>query len=277
MIHGWEVSGLISPEAVTSLPPAEPMKLRFPSRIQQLLFTTGCAIMLGCAAMAQQDADVFIGGQPKRMKVVGVSGSSLMVKTEFGEQGLPLKDIQEVRMAAPPEFAQAFQAYQSKEYTKALPLFKMVADKFRGMPTAWAQQASGMLVEIDLAMNEAAKADADYAAFVKAYPAGGTAQADVLAARIAVAKKNFAVAKQKLAPLTETALKEKTVSPANALAFSQAFLVSGEVKESEGNFAGALEDYLRTVTLFYHDRAAVGVAQERADSLRGKHPEITVP
>ena len=227
--------------------------------------------------MAQQDATVFIGGQGKPMKVVGVNGTSLMVRTEFGDQGLPLAQIQEVRMTPPPEFGQGLAAYQTKDYAKALPLFKSVADKFRGMPAGWAQQASGMLVDIDLALNDAAKADADYAAFAKAYPAGGTAQADVLAARIAASKKNFAAAKQKLGPITEAALKEKTVAPANALAFSQAFLVSGQVKEAEGNFAGALEDYLRTVTLFYHDRSAVSVAQERADALRAQHPEITVP
>ena len=272
----WEVSGLISPEGVTSLPPAEPMKLRFPSHFQQLLSAAACALALARGALAQTDATVFIKGQGQAMKVVGVTGTSLMVKTEFGEQGLPLAQIQEVRMTPPPEFGQGLAAYQAKDYAKALPLFKSVADKFRGMPAGWAQQASGMLVEIDLAMNDAAKADADYAAFAKAYPAGGTA-ADVLAARIAASKKNFAAAKQKLGPITEAALKEKTVAPANALAFSQAFLVSGQVKEAEGNFAGALEDYLRTVTLFYHDRSAVTVAQERADALRAQHPEITVP
>ncbi len=232
---------------------------------------------LGCAASAQTDATVFIKGQGQAVKVVGVTGTSLMVKTEFGEQGLPLAQIQEVRMAPPPEFGQGLAAYGAKDYAKAQSLFKTVADKYRGMPATWAQQASGNLVEIDLALNDAAKADADYAAFVKAYPAGGTTQADVLAARIAVSKKNFDVAKQKLGAITEAALKEKTVAPANALAFSQAFVVSGQVKEAEGNLAGALEDYLRTVTLFFHDRAAVTVAQERADALRSQHPEITIP
>ena len=267
---------MISPEGVTSLPPAEPMKLRFPSHFQQLLSAAACAALLAGSAQAQTDATVFIAGQGKPMKVVGVSGTSLMVRTEFGDQGLPLASIQEVRMAPPAEFGQGLAAYQAKDYAKALPLFKTVADKFRGMPATWAQQASGMLVEIDLAMNDAAKADADYAAFARAYPTGGTA-AEVLAARIAASKKNFAAAKQKLAPITDAALKEKTVAPANALAFSQAFLVSGQVKEAEGNLAGALEDYLRTVTLFYHDRAAVSVAQEKADALRAQHPEITVP
>ena len=252
------------------------MKLRFPSHFQQLLSAAACSALLAGAACAQTDATVFIAGQPQAMKVVGVTGTSLMVKTEFGEKGLPLVNIQEVRMVPPAEFGQGMAAYAAKDYAKAQPLFKTVADKFRGLPATWAQQASGMLVEIDLATNDAAKADADYAAFVKAYPGGGTA-ADVLAARIAVSKKNFDVAKQKLSAITDAALKEKTIAPANALAFSQAFLVSGQVKESEGNLAGALEDYLRTVTLFYHDRAAVTVAQERADALRAQHPEITVP
>ena len=214
-------------------------------------------------------------------KVYGMTptGTTLEIGTPdgTGRLGLQVSQIKDVRMAQPQELAQALAAYQAKDYAKALPLFKSVADKFRGMPAAWAQQAAGLLVDIDLALNDAAKAEADYAAFVKAYPAGGTAQADVLAARIAASKKNFDVAKQKLAPITEAALKEKTVAPANALAFSQAFLVSGQVKEAEGNLAGALEDYLRTVTLFYHDRTAVTVAQERADALRAQHPEITIP
>jgi len=49
------------------------------------------------------------------------------------------------------------------------------------------------------------------------------------------------------------------------------------VKEAEGNLPGALEDYLRTVTFFYHDRTAVATAQERADALRAAHKEVTVP
>ena len=257
------------------------MKLRFSSHLQQLLSAAACAFLLADAARAQ-DVIIDAQGQPRQGKVTGVSPSGQMVEFSVGDAkfGLPLTGanaIKEVRMAPPPEFAQAFQAYQAKDYAKAQALFKGVADKFRGIPTAWAQQASGMLVDIDLALNDAAKADADYAAFAKAYPVGGGTQADVLAARIAASKKNFDVAKQKLAPITEAALKEKTIAPANALAFSQAFLVSGQVKEAEGNLAGALEDYLRTVTLFYHDRAAVTVAQERADALRKKHPEITIP
>ena len=257
------------------------MKLRFSSHLQQLLSAAACAFLLADAARAQTDAILIMQDNSQRpTKVYGMTptGTLLEIGTPdgTGRLGLQVAQIKEVRMAPPAEMGQALAAYYAKDYAKALPLFKSVADKFRGMPAAWAQQAAGLLVDIDLALNEAAKADADYAAFAKAYPTGGT-QADVLAARIAAAKKNYDVAKQKLAPITEAALKEKTIAPANALAFSQAFLVSGQVKEAEGNLAGALEDYLRTVTLFYHDRAAVTVAQERADALRKLHPEIAIP
>jgi hypothetical protein len=254
------------------------MTLRFPSQFQQLLFAAGASFLLICGAAAQ-DIIIDAQGTARTVRVVGMSASGQTLEFLVGEGklGLPLNQIKEVRMNPPAEFGQAFQAYQAKDYTKAQTLMKGVADKFRGMPATWAQQASGMLVDIDLALKETARAEADYAAFVKAYPAGGTLQADVLAARIAASKNNFEVAKQKLAHVTEAALKEKAVSGANALAFSQAFLVSGQVKEAEGNFNGALEDYLRTVTLFYHDRAAVGVAQERADALRSQHKDAAVP
>lgn len=268
---------MISLGGVTSLPPAESMTLRFPSYCQQLLFTGAGVLGLAVAALGQQDADVVIAGQVQRLKVVGVTGASLMVRGEFGDRPIPLAQITEVRMAAPPEWAQGLQAYQAKDYPKALPLVRGVAYQFRGLPTTWAQQASALLVELYVLTGEPSKAEAEYAAFLRAYPTGATTQSEVLAARIAVGRKNFAVAKQKLAPITDAALKEKTLNPANAAAYSQAFLVSGQVKEAEGNFPGALEDYLRTVTIFYHDRAAVTQAQERADALRTQHPDVTVP
>ena len=88
-------------------------------------------------------------------------------------------------------------------------------------------------------------------------------------------KKDFATAKQKITPIIDEALKVKDVPLTQRYAYSRAFYVSGQVKESEGNLAGSLEDYLRTLTIFYHDPAAVAAAQERADALRKQ--KIAVP
>ena len=191
--------------------------------------------------------------------------------------GLALSGVREVRMAAPLEYSQGMQAYQAKDQAKALKLIKTVVDKYKGLPTVWAQQSLSLLGELYIAANDLPKAEAAYNDFKRLYPGGGSLQSEVGLARLAVAKKDYETAKKKLAPITDAALKEKVISPTNGAAYSQAFVVSGQVNEAEGNFSGALEDYLRTVTLFYHDPAAVSVAQERADALQKEHKEVTVP
>lgn len=255
------------------------MKLRFPVRRQQLLFAAAGAWMLASAALAQ-DVIINAAGQQQVGKIIGLtpSGTALNIQVSGGAQlGVPLASIREVRMTPPAEFAQAIAAYTAKDYPKSLTLLKSVTDRFKGVPVIWAQQATAMLGELYIQTNDLAKAEAAYLDFKKLYPTGGSLQSEVGLSRLAVAKKDFAAAKARLAPITEAALKEKVLTTATALAYSQAFLVSGQVKEAEGNLPGALEDYLRTVTLFYHDRAAVASAQERADALRAAHKEVTVP
>jgi tetratricopeptide (TPR) repeat protein len=255
------------------------MKLRFPFRSQQLLSAAASALLLTSAASAQ-DMIITTTGQRQPGKIIGVSpsGKTLDFQLPGGNRlGLPLASIKEVQMAVPPELTQAFAAYQAKDFPKSLTLMKGVVDKFKGMPSPWAQQATAMLGELYIQTNDLAKAEEAYNDFKRLYPGGGSLQSEVGLSRLAVAKKDYATAKEKLQPITDAALAEKIVTPGNALAYSQAFLVSGQVKEAEGNFAAALEDYLRTVTLFYHDRAAVSSAQERADALREAHKDVTAP
>lgn len=234
--------------------------------------------MLSAAAKAQ-DIIVTTDNQQRPVKVIGVSssGQTLEFLVGQGKLGLPLASVKEVRMAAPPEYAAAFQAYQAKDFKKAMDLMKPVVDHFRGMPSPWAQQALSMLGDLYITLGDLPKAEATFQDFKRLYPAGGALQSEIGLSRLAVAKKDFATAKQKITPITEAAFKDKTPSPINALAYSQAFLVSGQVKEAEGNLSGALEDYLRTVTIFYQDRAAVSTAQDRADTLHKEHSDITVP
>jgi len=58
--------------------------------------------------------------------------------------------------------------------------------------------------------------------------------------------------------------------------YSQTFYLLGQIAESQQDFPAALEDYLRTVTLFPADRLAVAHSKERADALRKEH-STTVP
>lgn len=255
------------------------MKLRFPFRPQQLLSTAAAAFFLASGAFAQ-DTIILTTGATQQGKVLGVTPSGQLefqIAGTTNKLGLALSGVREVRMNPPAELGLAVAAYQAKDFPKALAMMKGVVDKFKGLPIPWAQQATSLLGELYIQTNDLAKAEATFKDFKRLYPTGGSLQSEVGLSRLAVAKKDYETARQKLAPITEAALKEPIVTPANAMAYSQAFLVSGEVKEAEGKFSEALEDYLRTVTLFYHDRTAVASAQERADALRAAHKEVAVP
>jgi hypothetical protein len=216
------------------------------------------------------------GGQPIPGVILGVSANGVQFQTQAGTVTYPLANVESVQMNPPPEVLAARQAFESKDYPKALTLARAVANKYRGLPVEWAQSMFSLVGDLYVITDEIPKAEATYAEFEKLYPGGGGLQAKVGQARVAAARKEFGVAKEKLVPITEQALKEKNVPFANRSAYSSAFYVMGLVRESEKDFAGALEDYLRTVTIFYHDPTAVAAAQERADILRKEH-KVTVP
>lgn len=256
------------------------MKLRrcFPPR--QLLSLLPACLLFHLADLpalhAQTETITTKDGKTSTVKILGVTGSSVQVQVGAGSIGIPISSIAQVAMPAPPEIARAAAAFAAKDYPAALTATKAVLEKYRGLPADWARQAAAMLGDIYVAMNDFGRAEAAYRDFQKLYPGAGSVQADVGLARIAVSKKDYAAARAKLEPLTAQALKLKDVPPALGPAYSQAFLVSGELKEAAGDATGALEDYARTIAIFYHDRLAVATAQERADALR-KEQGVTVP
>ena len=65
-------------------------------------------------------------------------------------------------MPPPPEYGQGYQAYTAGELPKALVLIKSVTDRYKGLPTDWAQYATGMLGDIYVASGDFTKAEAAY-------------------------------------------------------------------------------------------------------------------
>ena len=253
----------------------------FPSR--QLLFVFAVFVFGNLfnpganRANAQQATLVTKDGKTQSVKIIGVSGGNLQVQVEAGKIGIPLASIAQVNnLPAPPELAAAQAAFEAKDFQKAFTADKAVLDKYKGLPTDWAQQAATLLGDIYVAKKNLDLAESAYREFERLYPNAGPAQLAVGLARIAVARNDFATAKQRVDPILADALKEKNPPRSLALIYSQAFFISGQVKENGGDFSGALEDYLRTVAVFWQDRVAVAAAQERADALRKAHA-VTAP
>jgi predicted Zn-dependent protease len=249
------------------------MKLRRYFAAQQLLSLL--FIALSATAIAQtQEKIVMRDGRSQDVKITGVTPSGVQVQIGAGSVTVPMANIAQVVMAPPPEFNAAVAAYEARDYAKALASTKVVVEKFKGLPANWAQQATGMVGDIYLALNDPARAEAAYQDFQKIYPGRGSLQTEVGLARLAIQRKDFATAKQKLTPIATAALKQREAPLGAGSAYSQTFYLLGQIEESEKNYPAALQDYLRTVTLFYDDRSSLLAAQEKADALRKEHGAV---
>lgn len=242
-----------------------------------MIFAIAALTALAMHAVAQAPAahQLKLKGNPTPLAgtVVGADGRTVQFQTAAGTVGYPLPNVESVTMPQPPELAQALTAMQAGENDKALPIAQAVSQKFRGLPVDWARLAASLTANLLITAGQLDKAEAAYKEIEALYPGAGGLQSKVGLARIAVAKKEFGAAKEALTPIAEEALKAKNVPRENAFAYSQTFYALGQVHESEGKMQEALENYLRTVTIFFHDPAARAAAQQHADALRAQNKE----
>jgi len=255
------------------------MKLRRSVSPHQLLFAllAGLCLLISGAEGQAQDQVVFRDGRTQEGKILGVANHNVQIQVGAGRVGFPLAQITNIRMEAPPEVAAAQAAYTAGDYAKALAATKALVDKYNGLPLPWARQAGGLLGDLYVELGRNKEAEAAYTLFEKTYGGqGGSARSAVGMARIAVEGKDYAAAKERLEPVITAALKEKNVPRGMGDAYSWAFTVMGQVNEAENDDAAALENYLRTVTLFPQSEKAVSIAQARADALR-QEKKVTVP
>ncbi|HEX8372973.1 MAG TPA: hypothetical protein VF585_09345 [Chthoniobacterales bacterium] len=216
-------------------------------------------------------------GVVRNGKISGVRNGNAMIKFGPGEIGIPLNQITAVSMPAPAGMARGLDLQEAGKLAEALAILKPIADQFGGLPVDWAQKASASVGDLYLSLEKSAEASAAYAKFKQLYPGAGLSlQADVGMARVAAANNKLDEAKATLKPIVAGALTKADVTKAESAAYGQAYFTLGTIAEKENNPSEALENFLRTVTIFYADRATTARAQERADALR-KNGGIAVP
>lgn len=233
-------------------------------------FVTAAAAITLLAALALPafSADVLVlkNGQRREGEVVGISGANVTVKFGPAQSSIPLADIVSAEIEAPAAFVNASKFMAEGNAARALVEIRPVVDKYRGLPVAWVPQAFAIQGDALVQLNQLEEAEKVFAAFAETYP-DSTALAAVATARLDVAKEKFDAAREKLAPVVDEAATVLLAEPSKSANYGRAFLLMGQVREASGDYAAALQDYLRTVTIFYADEAAVAEAQRRADTL----------
>ena len=265
------------------------MTLRIPFTALQLLSAAivACAFIAGPRAALAQTAPgtdyvilkpVTANAQPQQLAnvlIVGVRGTKVTIRNAQGEIGQELSQIQEVRKAAPPEFAQGQRAIEEGKLEEALTLIRGVTERYKGLPVVWASDATATLGNLFISLGRLPEAETAFDEFQKYYPGAGSLAGSVGKARIAAERGKYAEARAAVEPLVKDALTKKDVSRAESQLYGQAFYVLGKVAEGEGKLPEAMENYCRTVAIFYQERAVVAAAEKRIEALRQKG--ITTP
>ncbi len=234
------------------------------------------ALCLAATPLRAQDAVVLKSGLTREGKITGVSGGNVRLQIDGGSTGIPLADIREIRMDAPPEFDAAASRLASGDATGAVSALQKVNDTFSGLPAAWAERAAALLGDAKLAAGDKAGAAAAYDQLTTTYPQA-TALANLGRARLAVDDGKFDAAAPLLKPLLANSDKTAFPAPADGPALCQAHYLMGCVQEASGDHQSALENYLKASTVFPFDKNAATSAQQRADALRAEHAGLIAP
>jgi tetratricopeptide (TPR) repeat protein len=251
------------------------MKLRGQKTLIQLLFAGLLILGIGNIAIAQ-DRIVTKDRRTLTGSILGCDGRNINFKMDAGTIGVPLASVARISMNPPADMVKARKAFSEGEFGTALGKARGLVKKYRGLPADWTRQATALLGDIYVSMNDTVNAEKAYKDFQKYYPAAGTERVDIGMARIAIARKEYAAARTKLQPIADKALKEKNPDPARAGGYSQVFLLLGQCAEADDDYTAALQHYLRTVTIFPQDSLAADAAQKRADAIRKEH-KVTAP
>lgn len=218
-----------------------------------------------------QDSVTLKNGQRREGKITGLSGGNIRLSISAQgagtvESSVPLAEVQSVSMEAPADWEKARTAWQNGQAPATVQLLTPIVDSFLGLPVPWVKQAAVLLVDARLETGDDSGAEAVLANFTKAYP-DADELTPLLRAKLALKRNNFVGAKPLLAPLVEQGSQTKLADSSQSMTYGQAFYLMGLIHEHEGNLPAALQDYLRTVTLFFEDPATTAKARERADFL----------
>lgn len=237
------------------------------------ILATGMVIALPAGA---QDAVTLKSGLTREGKIIGVSGGNVRLQMGSGATGIPLADISEIRMDAPPEFDAAVGKFASGDTAAATGALEKITQAYAGLPAPWAERALALLGDAKLAAGDKAGAAAVYDQLTRTYPQA-KALANLGRARLAVDAGKFNEAEPLLQPILEASAKTALPAAADGPAYTQAHYLAGRIKESGGDLQEALAHYLKAAALFPFDKASAASAQQRADVLRAEHAGLTVP
>jgi len=242
-------------------------------RIQLIRVVGGVitASVMASLAMAQTAGDYFIlkTGQRRDVIINRADTKNLYYQTPSGDAPMPWTSISSWNLAERRGVKETLASVDAGKYAEALTVLKPLADRYMALPVPWIQDVVVAIVRCHTELRQFAEADAVAKKFGEYQPAQVNRVKPFLAVALAGQKK-YDEAIAALAEVAKTAVGKLVLTPAEARMFGQAFLTLGDCYAGKGDEQKALECYLTTTVLYYHDEPIARQAQVKADELKQK-------
>ncbi|MFV0337077.1 MAG: hypothetical protein ACK5LK_02370 [Chthoniobacterales bacterium] len=217
-----------------------------------------------------QDVVVLNNGTPRSGEIIGFGDGKVRLQIGQGGQkattSIAMDQVKSITKSAPASFEKALEAWKKNDAKTTIADLTPLFEKFNGLPTTWAERIGPLLADANIEVGNTDAAAAALQKFEAAYPDASNVS-NLTKAKIAVSKKDYGAAKTLLAPIVAQGSETKLADTAQSIAFGQAFYLMAQIREQEGAYPEAVQDYLRTATIFFADPATTDKARARADEL----------
>ncbi len=257
------------------------MRVSFPPLVSQLIFITVMVTGLASLTLAQQPAVLErSNGQRLSGEVVRVRDGAAVFRDQNGATfNIRLDDIARFRMAPPEEFEEAEELYDEGDFTLAAGKYLAVYQRYNGLPARWMAATLVRLATIHIQEEEwddAKKISEDYKNYYSER-ADALAYDQLINAMILVGQEKLDEARAVLDELGEVAAEKPHFDEREGAFHAQLSIAQARIAEEEGNLSKALENYLKVVTIYYHDETLLTQAKRAADQLLANNEKLTVP
>ena len=243
---------------------------------RQLIFLLAAALLISSSGAALgQETITLRSGQTQQVRILGVTPAGIKVQIGEAEMVQPFSNLSAVTMSAPPEFAAAPRPLMGRAICRR-------PHDCHSLVTRLSRPADGLGPRIDAHARRylrrprpVAPGPGGLQGLPRAYPAGEPLTS-TSASPASTSPTRITTPPTPKSPRPRPGSQARNLPQATAALIGRAFICSGRIKEQSGDYSGALEDYLRTVTIFPEDRVAAAGAQAAADALRKEHG-TTVP
>lgn len=197
--------------------------------------------------------------------VTRVEGGTIFIKLESAEIGVPRSDVVRLDVSIPSEYKTGVTALKEGKPGEAVNAFKVVVDRFGGLPAGWAMDSVLRLGDAYLEQKDVASAEATFERMKKLYPGAAQGQTlEVKKARLLVIGKKYDEAMTVVQGYLDAQMKKDYLPVEQEVVVADALVLLGDCLLANGKPNQALDSYLKVVTLYDYDDVREAEARFKA-------------